>query len=209
MAQTFLAVAGSIGSGKTTLTRRLAGKLGFTALFENTEDNPYLSDFYGDMHRYALPLQARFLATRVRQTRDTQRADISAIQDRTCYEDAEIFAAHLHGRGDMDDRDFETYRMLAEPLLDGLKPPSLLVYLDRSAKDCFRQIRERGRDYEQTMPTDYLGELVARYKAWFESYDRGPKLRVFAEEHDFLNEDDLEKLTRQISANLPQLQLPF
>ncbi len=206
----FLAVAGNIGSGKTTLTRRLVARLGFKGLYESTVDNPYLADFYEDMNRFALPLQLRFLAQRVRDTRDVQVAGIAAIQDRTCYEDAEIFAANLHGRGDMDARDFGTYGLVAEQLLRGLDPPDLLVYLRRSTASCRANIRERGRDYEQSMPSGYLEDLGLRYDRWFESYDEGPKMRVVAEEHDFLHsEDDLEALVGRIQESLPQPMLPF
>src|SRR6185436_1141179 len=143
-------------SGKTTLTRRLSERLSMPALYESTADNPYLSDFYRDMRRWSLPLQLRFVAIRVEQTMEVQRAGRSAIQDRTCYEDAEIFAANLHGRGDMDDRDWETYQLVSRQLLDGLEPPHLTVYLRRSAESCVKQIARRGREYEQSIPRDYL-----------------------------------------------------
>jgi deoxyadenosine/deoxycytidine kinase len=206
----FLAVAGNIGSGKTTLTERLVARLGYRGLYESTLANPYLADFYGDMRRYALPLQLRFLAHRVEETRAVQRASIAAIQDRTCHEDAEIFAANLHGRGDMDGRDFETYQLVARQLLDGLDPPDLLVYLRRSPESCRANIAKRGRDYEQSMPPGYLEDLGARYDRWFEGYTLGPKMRVIAEEHDFLNsESDLAALVGRISESLPQRVLPF
>jgi deoxyadenosine/deoxycytidine kinase len=157
-----------------------------------------------------LPLQLRFLAQRVEDTRDAQIAGIAAIQDRTCYEDAEIFAANLHDRGEMDDRDWATYCLVADQLLRGLDPPDLLVYLWRSSDSCRANIRERGRDYEQTMPADYLEDLGDRYDRWFEGYDQGRKMRVIAEEHDFLHsEDDLSALVERIGASLPQPMLPF
>ena len=206
----FLAVAGSIGSGKTTLTRRLADRLEVRGLYESTDANPYLADFYADMRRYALPLQMRFLALRVAETLVTQRLGVSAVQDRTCYEDAEIFAANLHARGDMDDRDWETYGIVAGPLLAGLEPPDLLVYLARSPEGCRAQIRKRGREYEQRLPADYLEDLGARYDAWFEAYDRGPRLLVRGEEHDFVDDPrDLERLVGRILEALPQTRLPF
>jgi len=209
-ARLFLAIAGSIGSGKTTLTRRLVDRLGCRGLYESTAENPYLADFYTDMRRHALALQLRFLAWRVEETREAQQAGVSAVQDRTCYEDAEIFAANLHGRGDMDDRDWETYGLVARQLLGGIDPPDLLVYLRRSPESCAAQIRKRGRDYEQRIPKSYLDELGFCYDAWFEKYDRGPKMLVDAAAHDFLTrDDDVDALIRRIGTALPQRTLPF
>lgn len=206
----FLAIAGNIGSGKTTLTRRLAERLDIPGMYESTSDNPYLADFYGDMPRYALPLQLRFLAGRVRDTRSLVTRGASAIQDRTCYEDAEIFAANLHARGEMDDRDYETYQQIAEQLFLGLEPPQVLVYLRRGVESCRSNIAQRGRAYEQEMPTSYLEALSGRYDRWFESYQRGPKMMVVAEEHDFLHsESDLDHLVARIVDALPQGVLSF
>lgn len=206
----FLAIAGNIGSGKTTLTRRLAERLDVPGMYESTADNPYLTDFYADMHRYALALQLRFLSGRVRETRELVARGASAIQDRTCYEDAEIFAANLHGRGEMDDRDFETYQQIAEQLFVGLEPPQVLVYLRRGVQSCRENIERRGRAYEQKIPDGYLDALSTRYDAWFESYRRGPKMMVVAEEHDFLHsEQDLDHLVARIVDALPQGVLSF
>lgn len=205
-----LAVAGSIGSGKTTLTRQLALELGYRPLFESTDDNPYLSDFYEEMRRWALPLQLRFLALRVAQVRAAQAEGASVVQDRTCYEDARIFAAHLYDRGEMDERDWETYSLIADPLLDGLPAPDLLVYLRRSPEDCLRQVRKRGRAYEQQMPSGYLEELGARYERWFEAYDRGPKLAVAGERYDFLERPaDVTTVAHMVAEALPQRSLAF
>lgn len=208
--QVLLAVAGNIGSGKTTLTRRLVERLGFVGLFESTEANPYLSDFYGDMRRWALPAQLRFLTQRVVDTRQVIDAGTSAIWDRTCWEDADIFAANLHGRGDMDDRDFETYRMVASQLLADVRPPDLLVYLHRSVPSCRDNIAKRGRNYEESIPISYLQDLGFRYDAWFESWDRSRKLLVRAEDYDFLRSDShMSELVARIAESLPQRLLPF
>ena len=204
-----LAIAGNIGSGKTTLTRRLVERLGYQGLFESTDDNPYLADFYADMPRWALPAQLRFLVGRVAMTKAAVDAGRSAICDRTCYEDAEIFAANLHGRGAMDARDWETYRLVAREVLAGLPRPDLLVYLRRAPGSCRAQIARRGREYEESIPDDYLRDLHARYDAWFEGY-RGTKILVTAEQHDFLGSDaDLEALVTRIAASMPQPLLPF
>lgn len=206
----YLAVAGSIGSGKTTLTRRLEARLGYRGLYESTADNPYLEDFYADMARWALPLQLRFLAIRATQVRDAVGQSASIVQDRTCYEDAEIFAAHLAARGDMAPRDWETYQLVAEPLLDHLPAPDLLVYLHRTPDDCRRQIRERGRGYEQSLPEGYLEELGHRYDEFFERYQRGQKLLVEGEGNDFLHsEADLDALVARVADALPQRELFF
>ena len=204
----FLAVAGNIGSGKTTLTRRLSERLGLVAHYEETADNPYLADFYADMPRWAMALQLRFLAQRVALTRELLQRGVSAIQDRTCYEDAEIFAANLHHRGEMDGRDWETYQIISEQLLGGLPPPDLLVYLRRSPGGCRELIGRRGREYEAQIPMGYLQDLGERYDAWFEGYRVGPKLAVRAEEHDFLHsQEDLEALVARIIEELPQRPL--
>lgn len=208
--QVLLAVAGNIGSGKTTLTRRLVERLGFAGLFESTEANPYLADFYRDMPRWALPAQLRFLAQRVMDTRAVIDGGVSAIWDRTCWEDAEIFAANLHERGAMDDRDFETYRMVASQLLADVRPPDLLVYLYRSVPSCRDNIAKRGRDYEDSISITYLRDLSLRYDAFFESWDRSRKLLVRAEDYDFLRSDShMRELVGRIAESLPQRLLPF
>ncbi|AKF06351.1 Deoxyadenosine kinase [Sandaracinus amylolyticus] len=208
--QVLLAVAGNVGSGKTTLTHRLVSRLGFVGLFESTEANPYLADFYGDMRRYALPAQLRFLAQRVIDTRRVIDEGASAIWDRTPWEDADIFAANLHSRGAMDDRDFETYRMLASQLLADVRPPDLLVYLQRSVASCRDNIARRGRDYEDSIPISYLEDLSLRYDAFFESWDRSRKLLVRAEDYDFLRDGShLSELVGRIAESLPQRFLSF
>jgi deoxyadenosine/deoxycytidine kinase len=162
------------------------------------------------MRRWSLSLQLRFLGVRVEQTREVQKAGRSAIQDRTCYEDADIFAANLHERGDMDDRDWGTYQLVSRQLLEGLEPPHLLVYLRRSPESCLKQIAQRGREYEQAMPRDYLEDLGRRYDQWFESYHLGPKLMVWAEAHDFLHSSsDLDHLVGRIAEAVPQRMLAF
>jgi deoxyadenosine/deoxycytidine kinase len=161
------------------------------------------------MPRWALPAQLRFLVGRVAMTKEAVLAGRSAICDRTCYEDAEIFAANLHGRGAMDARDWETYRLVAREVLSGLPAPDLLVYLRRAPESCRAQIARRGREYEESIPDDYLRDLHQRYDAWFETY-RGQKLAVSAERYDFLGSDgDLDALVKLIEQSMPQRSLPF
>ncbi len=206
----FVAVAGNIGAGKTTLTKRLAARLGLRALFEPSDDNPYLSDFYEDMARWAFPLQLRFLADRVERTRRLQQQGVATIQDRTCYEDVEVFAGYLHDRGFIDVRDWETYGRVARQLLARLEPPDLLVYLRRSPERCAVQVRGRGRDYERGLPLEYLRAIGGRYDAWFEGYDRGPKLRVEAEGADYVGSAaDFDALVERVLDAFPQPLLPF
>ena len=209
-AQVLLAVAGNVGSGKTTLTRRLVERLGWAGIFEGQDENPYLADFYRDMPRWALPSQLRFLVGRVRDTRAVVGTGASAICDRTCWEDADIFAANLHGRGDMEDRDWQTYRMVADAMLSELRPPDLLVYLRRSVGSCQTMIGQRGRAYEDSIPAPYLADLGARYDAWFEAWDRSRKISIEAESYDFLRSDsDLDGLVARVRESLPQRLLSF
>lgn len=208
--QILLAVAGNIGSGKTTLTRLMASSLGFQPLFEPSDENPYLSDFYQDMSRYALPLQLRFLADRVEQMRQLAERNISAVQDRTCYEDVEIFARNLHEDGKMDERDWGTYGRVARPLLAGLPVPDLLVYLQKTPETCASAVRKRGREFEQSLPDDYLSKLGARYDQWFDNYDRGPKLRIVGDALDVLERpEDLRGVVESVRQALPQRVLAF
>lgn len=210
MASVVLAIAGNIGSGKTTLATRLAERLQFTPLFEPNDENPYLADFYADMARWALPTQLRFLVSRIAQTEAALESGASLLCDRTCWEDADIFAENLHGRGAMNDRDHETYRMLADRLLSALRPPDLLVYLRRGVASCRTHIARRGRDYEDKIPTDYLLDLERRYDGWFDRWRLSQKIFVRAEDHDFLySEGDLERLVARIAEALPQRQLAF
>lgn len=207
-AQVLLAVAGNVGSGKTTLTERLVDRLGWVGIFEGQDENPYLSDFYRDMRRWSLPSQLRFLVGRVRDTRAVVGGGASAICDRTCWEDADIFAANLHGRGDMDDRDWETYRMVADTMLADLRPPDLLVYMRRSVASCRAMIARRGRAYEDAIPEPYLADLASRYDAWFAAWDRSRKISIDAEAYDVLRSDsDLEAVVARVRESLPQRQL--
>ena len=206
----YIAVAGNMGAGKSSLVKWLCQQFELTPFFEPHDENPYLADFYADMARWALPTQLRFLVSRIADTQHALTSGASIICDRTCWEDAEIFAANLHGRGAMDDRDFETYELVANRLLSAVRPPDLLVYLRRPVASCRAQIARRGRAYEDQIPTDYLLDLEARYDRWFETWKLSEKLFVRAEDHDFLrSDDDLSALSARITEALPQRELRF
>ncbi len=165
-----LAIAGNIGSGKTTLTTLLARHYKFEPHYEDVEDNPYISDFYEDMQRWAFNLQIYFLNSRFSTVQQVQKGKKNVIQDRTIYEDAYIFAPNLHSMGLMSTRDFETYQRLFESMTSAIKPPDLLVYLRASIPTLVNQIQKRGREYEDSIRLDYLRRLNERYEAWISTY---------------------------------------
>lgn len=165
-----LAIAGNIGSGKTTLTTLLARHYKFEPHYEDVEDNPYISDFYEDMQRWAFNLQIYFLNSRYNALVQMQKGKKNVIQDRTIYEDAHIFAPNLHSMGLLSTRDFETYQKLFDSLSSTVKPPELLVYLRASIPTLVNQIQRRGRDYEDSIRLDYLRRLNERYEAWISTY---------------------------------------
>lgn len=165
-----LAIAGNIGSGKTTLTTLLSKHYKFEPHYENVEDNPYISDFYEDMQRWSFNLQIFFLNERYNSLLQMQKAKKNIIQDRTIYEDAHIFAPNLHSMGLMSTRDFETYQKLFDSLSQTIKPPDLLIYLRASIPSLVNNIQKRGREYEDSIRLDYLRRLNERYEAWISSY---------------------------------------
>jgi Deoxynucleoside kinases len=171
-----IAVAGNIGSGKTTLTGLLAKHYGWEAKYEDADNNPYLNDFYKDMPRWAFNLQVYFLNTRLAGIVEIKKADHSIIQDRTIYEDACIFAANLHAMGLMGTRDYENYRSLFDLMMSLVPPPDLLIYLRASVPTLVRQIQKRGREYESSIRIDYLQGLNERYEAWFADYPSQSKI---------------------------------
>ncbi len=165
-----LAIAGNIGSGKTTLTTLLSKHYRFEPHYENVEDNPYISDFYEDMQRWSFNLQIYFLNARYNTLLTLQKAKKNIIQDRTIYEDAHIFAPNLHSMGLMSTRDFETYQKMFESLSQTVKAPDLLIYLRASIPSLVNNIQKRGREYEDSIRLDYLRRLNERYEAWISSY---------------------------------------
>ena len=183
-----VAIAGNIGAGKSSLTEVLCQSFGWEAFYEQVDDNPYLSDFYDDMRRWSFNLQVYFLSSRFRHQRSIENADHSVVQDRSIYEDAEIFARNLYEMGLMSKRDFDNYVELFGIMTSYLRPPSLLVYLRASVPTLIGHIQARGRDYESTIRIDYLERLQAHYEDWIERYDEGPKLIIDVDELDFVND---------------------
>ena len=173
-----IAVAGNIGSGKTTLAGMLAKHFGWEPLYESVDDNPYLVSFYEDMQRWSFNLQVYFLNTRFRQVVEIRKKKKDIIQDRTIYEDAYIFAPNLHAMGLMPTRDFENYSSLFDLMMQFLQPPDLLIYLKADVPTLVSQIQKRGREYEVSIRLDYLKSLNDRYEAWISNYNAGKLLIV-------------------------------
>ena len=165
-----IAVAGNIGCGKTTLTRMLAQRYGWTPRYESVADNPYLADFYADMKRWSFNLQIYFLNRRFKEVVEISKSQEFIIQDRTIFEDACIFAPNLHDQGMMSDRDFENCRDLFDLMMSLVKLPDLMIYIRSSISTLVAQIQKRGREYEQTMRLDYLQGLERRYEQWIADY---------------------------------------
>lgn len=178
MTKTFCAVAGNIGCGKSTLTGLLARRFAWRAYYEHVEGNPYLPDFYSDMRRWSFHLQIYFLSKRFQHHQEILSAAESVIQDRTIYEDAEIFARNLHENGRMDGRDYESYRELFHVMTQFLEPPDLLIYLRTSVPVLIDRIRARGRPYERAIPSEYLAQLNRHYEEWIDRYELSPVLVV-------------------------------
>ncbi|MEX0685592.1 MAG: deoxynucleoside kinase [Balneolales bacterium] len=183
----FLAVAGNIGAGKSSLTQLLSSHFNWKAYCESVDDNPYLSDFYEDMTRWSFNLQIYFLSSRFRHQKDLLTMNGSFIQDRTIYEDVEIFAKNLHEMGLMSERDYMNYRSLYEEMISYLTPPDLLIYLRADVPTLVRQIQLRGRDYENRIRIDYLEKLNVLYENWIKAYPF-EKLIIETDELDFVND---------------------
>ena len=198
-----IAIAGNIGSGKTTLTQLLAKHYKWDQLQEAVDNNPYLFDFYKDMQRWSFNLQIFFLNSRFEQLLEIRRSGRNVIQDRTIYEDAFIFAPNLHGMGLMTTRDFENYFRLFQNMDHSIAPPDLLIYLQAPVDKLVKQIAERGRDYENSISIDYLKRLNERYEAWIQTYDKGKLLIIDVEDNSFHTDpEDLGKIISRIDAEI-------
>jgi deoxyadenosine/deoxycytidine kinase len=183
----FITIAGNIGAGKSSLTKLLASHFGWVPYFESVDDNPYLSDFYADMKRWSFHLQVYFLSHRFRHHTEIMQAKESVIQDRSIYEDVEIFAHNLHDIGKMDDRDYSNYCMLFQQMSSFLAPPHLMVYLRANIETLVKQISRRGRTYEQGIPREYLQQLNTLYENWIGNYKLSPLLVIESDDLDFVN----------------------
>ena len=200
--KTYVAIAGNIGAGKSTLTKILAEYFGWTSFFERVDDNPYLSDFYEEMQRWSFNLQVFFLSSRFKHQREIEQNPASVVQDRSIYEDVEIFARNLHEMGLMDGRDYENYADLFSIMTGYLQPPDLLVYLRASVPTLVRQIQARGRDFESGIRIDYLEALNALYEDWIDRYPH-PKLVVETDGLDFVNEpEDRFEIVSRVESRL-------
>jgi len=198
-----IAVAGNIGAGKTTLTSILAKHYKWTPNYEDIDTNPYLVDFYDDMHRWSFNLQVYFLNTRLKQLQEIRTGNNTVIQDRTIYEDAYIFAPNLSDMGLMNKRDFDNYNSLFNTLIKMVEPPDLLIYLKASIPKLVDQIQKRGREYEENIRLDYLKRLNENYNKWIDQYKDGKLLVIDIENLDFTeNDEDLAEVLRRVDAEI-------
>jgi deoxyadenosine/deoxycytidine kinase len=204
----FVAIAGNIGAGKSSLTRLLAERFTWKPYYESVEDNPYLADFYGDMLRWSFHLQIYFLANRFKSHKQIVESGTSVIQDRSIYEDAEIFARNLYEMGRMTERDYTTYVSLFHVMMTYLKPPDLMIYLRASVDTLERQIGKRGRDFEKGIERAYLERLNGHYEDWIRRYTIGPLLIIPSDDLDFVHRpEDLEYVSALVRRALPQIEM--
>ena len=182
----FIAVAGNIGVGKSSLTGLLVEHLGWTPFYEAVDDNPYLADFYQDMRQWSFHSQIFFLSSRLRSHREILNHPQSVVQDRSIYEDAEVFARNLYQRGNMADRDYQVYRRLYQEFIQFLPPPDLIIYLKASVPTLIERIHRRGRDFEQDVSPLYLQQLNELYNAWIDDFTLCPVLTICADNLDFV-----------------------
>ena len=197
-----IAIAGNIGSGKTTLTKMLAQRYGWTPRFEPVDNNPYLDDFYKDMNRWAFNLQIYFLNKRFKEVVEIANSPETIIQDRTIFEDARIFAPNLHDQGYMSDRDFQNYSDLFDLMMSLVKLPQLMIYIRSSIPTLVKHIEKRGRSFEKSIRIDYLTGLQERYENWIKSYT-GELIIIDGDKISFEDTpEDFRKVTDMIDASL-------
>lgn len=197
-----IAIAGNIGSGKTTLTKMLCKHYNWIPRFEEIDNNPYIEDYYKDMKRWCFNLEVFFLKHRFRDILEIAKHQDTVVQDRSIYEGVYVFTANNKAMGNLSDRDFDTYMQLFSLMMSMVKKPDLLIYLKSSVPHLVSQIQKRGRDYEKSISIEYLNNLNERYEEWINSYD-GPVLVIEADELDFENRpEDFAMITDRIDAQL-------
>ena len=196
----FIAIAGNIGAGKSTLTRRLSDALDWQPFYEANTENPYLADFYSDMPRWGFHSQVFFLGKRLEHHRQLLDHPGSAVQDRTVYEDAEIFACNLYKQGNMSERDYEAYRSIYQAVSAFLPPPDLIVYLQASVETLTAHISQRGREFERQIAPEYLSQLNDLYDQWIDGWTQCPVLRVDMNRIDFTRrESDFAEIRDRVA----------
>lgn len=201
-----IAICGNIGSGKTTLAQKLGKHYGWETLIEAVDDNPYLRDFYEDMHRWAFHVQIYFLNSRFRQVNEIRLNNRTTVQDRTIYEDAYIFAANLHRSGFISERDYQSYLDIFNSMITFVQPPDLLIYLKADIPKLVSQIEKRGRDYEYAIRIDYLKNLNQHYENWISSYKLGKLLIIDVNHLDFVERiEDFSFIVNRIDLELNNL----
>lgn len=199
----FVSIAGNIGSGKSSLTKLIAERFGWIPYYESVQDNPYLTDFYGDMHRWSFNLQIYFLSHRFRTHREILNRPESVVQDRSIYEDVEIFAKNLYELGRLNERDYMNYHNLFGEMVSYLKPPDLLVYLKANNNTLMKQIKKRGRDFEQNIEPMYINKLNETYTDWIKNYKSGESMVIETDNLDFVSsQDDLNYVIDKIEKRL-------
>ncbi len=197
-----IAIAGNIGAGKTTLAELLAKHYNWTPHYEKVDNNPYLNDFYENMHRWSFNLQMFFLSSRFEQVLKIRESENTVIQDRTIFEDAEIFAPNLHAMGLMSLRDFDNYRSMFKLMSGLVQAPDLIIYLKASVPTLVNHIQQRGRDYEATIRIDYLTQLNERYDSWASEYNSGKMLVINVDKLDITTAEGLNFVIDRIEAEL-------
>lgn len=203
MVKRLILVAGNIGSGKTSLTERIGARLGWRTAYESVSDNPYLPDFYRDMRAWSFHLQIYFLGHRAQQHLDMWNDPRSAIIDRSIYEDAAIFARALHHLGNLNERDYQTYRKVFDLIIRTLPPPSLLIYLKAPVEVLIERIRQRGREIESSITPQYLHLLESFYDDWMRTFDLCPVLTIRTDDLDFVHQSKhLDTVVQRIQEKL-------
>lgn len=203
MTKQFITIAGNIGAGKSTLVSLLTEHTGWTPVFEAVAENPYLADFYQDMRRWSFQSQVFFLSRRLRQHHDLLQQSNSIIQDRSVYEDAEIFARNLYRQGHMSARDWHCYYDLYQTMATLLRPPHLVIYLRTAVPTLRRRIIQRGRDYEQSISDDYLHQLNELYETWIDGFTLSPILTIETDNLDYVQyADHLDQIWQKINHRL-------